>query len=124
MPITIQAENVHDAADKLNLGPARADIRITWRRGDAYSDYGRNPELGCIVDATSVPGEEVQRSFKTAAEAARYIAKMLKKHDDWAKKTKAERAKHEREAQRERDRQKPAGPVSFVQSGPAPWLTR
>lgn len=120
--LTIQAENVRDAASKLDLGYAPADIRITWRRGDIMtSDYGRNPEPGCIVDATSVPGEEVKRCFKTAAEAARYIAKMLKKHDDAVKKIRAEHVTRERNAKRLAASQRKQEP--FTQSGSSPWRT-
>jgi hypothetical protein len=65
-------------------------IKIIWRRGESY-DYHTTHEQGCIVDATSVPGEEVKRCFKTAGEAVRYIAAMLKKHDAMVRETKAKR---------------------------------
>ena len=99
MSINITAENVHDAMQKMGLSMPRADIRINWRRGDMHlSDYGRIPEPGCIVDATSIPGEEVARSFTSTADALRYITAMLKKHDAYVKTTKeaeAKRLRHE-----------------------------
>jgi hypothetical protein len=108
MALTIQAENIHDAAEKLGLRDSRADISIKWRRGPAF-DYRETPETGCIVDARSVPGEEVARAFKTSAEAVRYIAAMLKKHDQRAKEVKDERArkiKHDARLARALARQK------------------
>lgn len=96
MSITITANDVHDAANKLDLRHAPCDIRISWRRSDEMSDYGRIPMPGCIVDATSIPGEEVKRSFKTYGDAVRYIAAMLKKHDVRVKEFRAEEEKKRR----------------------------
>ncbi len=50
MPITINAENIHDAAEKLGLREPRSDIKISWRRSEKHFDYQTVHELGCIVE--------------------------------------------------------------------------
>src|SRR5688572_3248926 len=93
MTINITADSLHDAASQLGLGTGTAPIKIKWRTNAEYSDYGRNHEQGCIVDAVGCAGEEVQRSFKTSGEALRYIGSILRKHDAYAKKERIEREK-------------------------------
>lgn len=97
MGITINANDIDDAANKLGLRRLPTDIRITWRRSDELTDFGRIPAPGCIVDATNVPGEEVKRCFKSSAEAVKYLAALFQKHDDCAKDARAQHAKRERE---------------------------
>lgn len=92
MGITINAENLEDARDKLNLREQRYGIKIRWRKGESY-DYTDQMETGCIVDARGMPGQEVERSFTTAAEALRYVATLLKVVDARAREQKKERAK-------------------------------
>ena len=114
MGIQVTAENVHDAMQKMGVTRPNGDITITWRRVDAFdSDYRIQHEYGCIVDATSFPGEEVKRMFKSAAEAARYIGALLKKHDDKVREMRAQKEKEKRQRARElrqqfRDQQKRA----------------
>ena len=98
MTINITADSIGDAASQLGLHDRPADIRITWRKGDPFGDWRPNAEFGCIVDATSVPGEEVKRCFKTEAEAARYLTALLKKHAAWVRDEKRKRAKEAKEA--------------------------
>jgi hypothetical protein len=95
MPLTIVAENLYDAAEKLGLRDKHAPIKIEWRSGDF--GYRMAHEVGCIVDAVGMPGQEVKRVFTTSREAVRYIAGLLKLHDDAARKHKADEAKRERE---------------------------
>lgn len=95
MAITIVAENISDAANKLGLSGRSAAIKIDWRRGEHY-DYQSKPEYGCIVDATSVPGEETKRAFAKSSDALRYIAAMFKKRDDFVRDDAKKRAHAER----------------------------
>lgn len=97
MTITICGNDIHDARNKLGMGKPRASISINWRSGSPDFDYGRIHEVGCIVDATDIPGEEVKQCFTTSAAAVRYIAGLLKKHDAYAREQKKKRAKEERE---------------------------
>lgn len=97
MSITISAENVEDALDKLRRREPSYGIKIRWRKGEAY-DYHDTMECGCIVNAVGMPGQEVERSFKTYAEAVRYIATLLKMVDARAREQKKERVKKMREA--------------------------
>lgn len=96
MTVNVTAENVNDAANQLGLQGRRHGINIFWRKGPQY-DYMPQHEVGCIVDATDIQGEEVPRCFASTADALRYIAALLKKHDDYARKQKLEREKHLRE---------------------------
>ena len=97
MAITVQAENVRDALDKLESSRrTHYPIQIRWRKGEPY-DYHDTMLPGCIVNAVGMPGQEVERSFKSAAEAMRYIKGLLKLVEDRAKEQKAERQKRERE---------------------------
>lgn len=97
MGITIQAENVQDAAAKLGVESRRRGINITWRVCDQRFDFERLHETGCVVDATDIQGEEVERCFKTSGEALRYVASLLKKHDAYARELKKQHDKRQRE---------------------------
>jgi hypothetical protein len=77
MAITINADNVDDALAKLRRHEPHYGIKIRWRKGEPY-DFQDRMETGCIVNAVGMPGQEVERSFKTSAEAMRYIASLLK----------------------------------------------
>lgn len=96
MTVNVTAQTVDEAAHMLGIKGRRHGINITWRKGDQW-DYQPQHEVGCIVDATDISGEEVPRSFTSSAEALRYVAKLLKKHDDYARKQKLDREKHLRE---------------------------
>ena len=85
MGITVNAETVGDAAHKLGLLNRRSGINIKWRKGSEHFDYVPLQLVGCIVDATDIQGEEVERCFQTSGEALRYIAGLLKKHDAYAR---------------------------------------
>lgn len=92
MGITINAENLDDACDKLRLREQHYGIRIRWRKDNDLSDWGRAMLLpGCIVNAVGLPGQEVEQSFTTAGEALRYLAKLLKMVDATARNEKAKR---------------------------------
>lgn len=99
MSVNVTANTVDEAAYKLGVKGRRHGINIEWRKGPHY-DYEPQHEVGCIVDATDIQGEEVKRCFKTSAEALRYIAGLLKKHDDFAKEQRKKREKALREAAR------------------------
>lgn len=97
MAITIVAEDVHDAASKLGIRAPSGAIVITWRMNQEFRFLdGSNHEPGCIVDAAGFPGEEVKRAFQSSAEGLRYIASLLKKHDDHVRAAKKKREQEER----------------------------
>lgn len=107
MTITISAENVDDALDKLRRHEPTYGIKIRWRKGDAF-DFQDSFQTGCIVNAMGMPGQDVERSFKTAGEALRYIASLLKLVDATSKKQKKEREQKERNAARLKRKINPA----------------
>ena len=69
MTITVTGGDKWEILSKLGALRGDSNIRIRWRR---------QPKTGCIVDAN---GEETPRSFKSAAQAIKYIAELLNKHD-------------------------------------------
>ena len=101
MTITVVANDIHDARQKLAMSGLNWPIKIRFRRDRSYEWRDTMADLpGCIVDATEITGEEVQMCFKTEREALRYIAKLLKRHADYVreanKKRKAEEKKKEK----------------------------
>ena len=99
MTINVSGDNVHDIIHKLGANrQSEAPIQIRWRASDDITtDFIRVEQTGCIVETRRIPGEEVPRCFTTAGEAVKYIAKILKLHEDYAKKQRTERAKKERQ---------------------------
>jgi hypothetical protein len=95
MGITINADNLDDARDKLRLRETHWPIKIRFVNGN---DYGREPKPGCIVDAVGAPDQEVARQFVKNSDALRYIASILKKREEYvraeleARKTEARKA--------------------------------
>ena len=91
MTIRIEATDLRDARHQLGLSVPSCPIKIWWRNTGVFSDFGRQSEPGCIVDAVGMPGEEVQRSFPNSWEAMKHIHKLLKIHDEAVRK---ERNRH------------------------------
>lgn len=91
MGITINAEDLDDARDKLRLREQHWPIKLRFSNG---GDYGRIPEHGCIVDAVGAPGQDVPRKFAKSSEAVRYVASLLKKRDEYVR---AELKRHKAE---------------------------
>lgn len=81
MSVTVTGDTIHDVRSKLGMGSKPSAIRISFHNGH---DFGRIPELGCIVDATDCAADEkVARSFDTSAKAIQYLKALLKKRDKW-----------------------------------------
>lgn len=81
MGITITAENLDDARDKLRLREQSWPIKIRFRN----TDYGHEPQPGCIVDAVGAPDQDVPRQFLKSSDALRYIAAIMKKRDEYVR---------------------------------------
>lgn len=96
MSITITGENLEDVRSKLGRDGPWSHIKIRLRKGEPY-DYTHSLEQGCIVNAVGLPGQEVERSFKSASEALRYLRSLLMAVDAQARKDKKERDKKLRE---------------------------
>lgn len=90
MGITINAENLDDARDKLRLREHNWPIKVRFR----HADYGHEPLPGCVVDAVGAPDQDVARQFLKSSDALRYIASILKQRDEFirAQKKKARKA--------------------------------
>ena len=94
MSITVQANDVGDALSQLRRNELTYAIRIRVRKGDDYSfRYGHHFKQGCIVNAVGLPGQEVERSCKSAKEAIKYLSTLLKLIDEQARIQKKERNK-------------------------------
>ena len=94
MGITITAENLADARDKLSLRDANWPIKVRF----IENIYNDEPISGCIVDAVGSPGQNVQRQFSKSSDALRYIASVLKYRDDFVKDKKKSRKESMRKA--------------------------
>ena len=81
MGITINAENLEDARDKLGVRDQHWPIKVRFRR----ADYGNEQLPGCIVDAVGTPDQDVPRQFLKSSDALRYIATIMKKRDDYVR---------------------------------------
>lgn len=85
MTISLTASDIHDARMQLGQRTPSGAIVIRWRLDPTDGSYGRLHATGCIVDATSIHGEEVPRRFQSAAEAMRYVGALLKRHDTFVR---------------------------------------
>ena len=90
MTITATAEDIYSLRQKIGYRALTGAVIIKWRSGD----YGGVQKTGCIVDATSVNGEEVPKCFTTAAQAISYISKLIKRHESFV----IDRAKKEKKS--------------------------
>ena len=90
MGITINAENLEDARDKLGVRDQHWPIKVRFRK----ADYGQQQLPGCIVDAVGAPDQDVPRQFLKSSDALRYIAAIMKKRDEFVRSIeKAEKAR-------------------------------
>lgn len=97
MSVTVTGESVDQVLGQILRHEPSYAIKIRVRKGSPF-DYMDTMETGCIVNAVGMPGQEVERSFKNAGEAMRYIRSLFKIIDDRAREQKKERLKKQRES--------------------------
>lgn len=104
--VRAEAQTLAELKNALALNGKSIDISIRWRPNwpmtrDQYRD---GPVKGCIVDATTVPGQNVPMEFTTAKDALAYLGAIIGERDrrideaEKAERAAAEKAAAERRA--------------------------
>lgn len=97
MTITVTGDNLYDLRSKIGARERPTPIKIRWRDANGRLNNSLDVhETGCVVDARNVFGEEVERSFKTAGQAIRYVASLIRRHEAYAKQSKRQFVKEQR----------------------------
>lgn len=88
MSVTVSGNDLRDIRQKIGERESTPALSVRWRGGDF--DFGREELCGCIVKDLRA---RVPMEFKDAGSAVRYIAKILKEHDVYARVDIAKRKK-------------------------------